>query len=292
MSPGSRLLFALTAASLLLSLGCCRLGLGRTEPLPAAAFEQHVRDREKTFGPGFTVLAVPPFVVIGDGPRAWVKEDADEVVATAARLLKARFFSRDPAVIIDVLMLQSEASYERHAGSFYGPPSTPYGFYSPCDRAIYVNMTLGNGTLVHEMVHAFMEATFPASPTWFNEGLGSLYEHTDMASGELRGRVNWRLNGLKSAIRRKRTVPLTELLATSRFEFYDSKRSGLNYAMARYLLFYLQEKGLLEKFFHRFVAGHDEDPTGIVILKDVLGEKDLDAFQRRWEAEVLTLPDP
>jgi hypothetical protein len=292
MSPGSRLLFALPIGSLLLSLGCCRLGLGRTEPFPASAFEEHVRDREKEFGPGFTVLAVPPFVVIGDGPSTWVKEDADEVVAAAAKLLKAHFFNRDPAVIIDVLMLQSDSSYERHAGSFYGRPSTPYGYYSPCDRAIYVNMTLGNGTLVHEMVHAFMEATFPACPTWFNEGLGSLYEHTDMTSGSLRGRVNWRLNGLKNAILRKKTVPLTELLETSRFEFYDSKRSGLHYAMARYLLFHLQEKGLLETFFHRFVASHAEDPTGIATLKGVLGEKDLAAFQRRWEAEVLTLPDP
>src|SRR5262249_36591367 len=132
----------------------------------------------------------------------------------------------------------------------------------------------------------------PESPTWFYEGLGSLYEHTDMASGALRGRVNWRLNGLKSAILRKKTIPLADLIATSRSEFYDNKRSGLHYAMARYLLFHLQERGLLEAFFHRFLADHEKDPTGVETLKSVLGEKDLAAFQKRWEAEVLTLPDP
>lgn len=283
---------ALAAGSWLLSIGCCRLGLGRTEPFAAAAFEEHVRDREKAFGPGFTVLAVPPFVVVGDGPRAWVKQDAEEVVGVAAKLLKAKLFNRDPAAIIDVLMLQSESSYEHHAGSFLGPPSTPYGFYSACDRAIYVNMTLGNGTLVHEMVHAFMEATFPACPTWLNEGMGSLYEHTDLASGELRGRVNWRLHGLKEAIRRKRTIPLADLLSTSRSEFYDRSKAGLHYAMARYLLYCLQERGLLEAFFHRFMADQVKDPTGVETLKSALAEKDLAAFQPRWEAEVLALPDP
>jgi hypothetical protein len=277
---------------LLLSSGCCRLGLGRVEPMPAAALEEHARARRGSYGAGFTVVVVPPFVVIGDGPPDWVKADAEEVVGVAGRRLKERYFPRDPAAVIDVLMLYTEASYDRHAGSFFGRPSTPYGYYSSCDRALYTNMTLGNGTLVHELVHALMEANFPASPTWFNEGMGSLYEHTDLASGDLRGRVNWRLNGLKSAIRRGKTVPLAALLGTSRGEFYDDRRSGLHYAMARYLLFHLQERGLLHRFYHAFVASHDEDPTGLATLKSVLGEQDLGAFQERWEREVLALPDP
>jgi hypothetical protein len=276
----------------LLSSGCCRLGLGRAEPFPAAAYEEHARDRREAYGAAFTVVAVPPFVVIGDGPPDWVKADASEVVGVAASLLKERFFRRDPAAIVDVLMLHTEASYDRYAGSFFGRPSTPYGYYSPCDRAIYTNMTLGNGTLVHEMVHALMEANFPECPPWFNEGMGSLYEHTDLASGELRGRVNWRLNGLKRAIELGKTIALEELLEKGRGGFYDEKRSGLHYAMARYLLYHLQEKGLLHRFYHAFVAAHENDPTGLETLKKALGEKDLSAFQRRWEREVLTLPDP
>jgi hypothetical protein len=45
-----------------------------------------------------------------------------------------------------------------------------------------------------------MEANFPESPTWFNEGLASLFEHTEDSGGHLRGRVNWRLPGLKAAV--------------------------------------------------------------------------------------------
>ncbi|MEZ4293734.1 MAG: hypothetical protein R3B70_02070 [Polyangiaceae bacterium] len=81
-------------------------------------------------------------------------------------------------------------------------------------------------------------------------------------------------------------------MSTSRGEFYDEKRSGLHYAMARYLMYSLQEKGMLRGFFKRFQAAHDEDPTGIETLKGVLGERDLKAFQKRWEQEVLGLTFP
>ena len=39
-----------------------------------------------------------------------------------------------------------------------------------------MNIATGGGTLVHEIVHPYVEANFPGCPAWFNEGLGSLYE--------------------------------------------------------------------------------------------------------------------
>ena len=85
------------------------------------------------------------------------------------------------------------------------------------------------------------------------------------------------------------TVPLADLVSSSRSEFYDLERVSLHYAMVRYLCFYLQERGLIERFFHRFVASQAEDPTGIKTLREVLGEQDLSAFQARWEKEMLGL---
>ncbi len=254
--------------------------------------EAHVKARQASYGSGFTVVAVPPFVVVGDGAPDLVREDAKEVIELAARKLKERFFERDPAVILDVLVLRTDSSYDKYAGSFLGPPSTPYGYYSPCDQAIYVNASLGNGTLVHEMVHAFMEANFPACPTWFNEGMGSLYEQPDLASAEIRGLPNWRLPGLQRAILRGTTMPLGELLATSRGDFYDKKNAGMTYAMARYLCYYLQEKGLLQTYYRRFLANQIADPMGVETLKEVLGERDLAAFQKRWEKEIAAIVAP
>lgn len=281
----------LSLALFLLCTSCCHVGMGRIEPFSAEEYADHIRARQREFGPSFTVLAAPPFVVIGDGPPAWVKQDANEVVLVAAQRLKARFFPRDPAAIINVLMLQTDTSYDAYASSFVGSPATPYGYYSPCRRTIYTNMSLGNGTLVHEMVHAFMDANFPASPVWFNEGLGSLYEHTDLDSGDLKGRINWRLPGLKNAIEKGKTIPFEELFAQGQVAFYIEKNRGLHYAMARYLLYYLQEKGLLETYYHQFVRDQEKDPTGLRTLQHVLGEKDLRAFQSKWERSILALPD-
>jgi hypothetical protein len=166
-------------------------------------------------------------------------------------------------------------------------PSTPYGFYSPCDHALIMNVSTGYGTLVHEMVHPLMEANFPAAPAWFDEGLASLFEQPSDAGGHLRGGTNWRLAGLQRAIEAGREEPLGALVATSRRGFY-SDDSGLHYAEARYLLYYLQEKGLLVTFYRRFSAGGDGDPTGRAALEGVLGAR-LEAFEPTWKAFVLGL---
>lgn len=60
------------------------------------------------------------------------------------------------------------------------------------------------GTLVHEIVHPFIEANFPDCPSWFNEGLASMYEQCRDNSGHIWGSTNWRLNGLKEAIAEQR----------------------------------------------------------------------------------------
>ena len=46
------------------------------------------------------------------------------------------------------------------------------------------------------------------------------------------------------------------------------------------------------KFYRDFVANHKDDPTGYKTLKAVLGEQDMAAFQKRWEAYVLGLRFP
>jgi hypothetical protein len=142
------------------------------------------------------------------------------------------------------------------------------------------------------MVHAFMEANLPDAPTWLNEGLASLFEHTEWRGDDLRGRVNWRLPALQAAISQGRAPRLDAILETSRGEFYDEEQSGLNYAAARYLLYYLQERGLLIDYFRRYVARSDSDSTGLVALLEILRERDLGRVQAGWQAFVMALPRP
>jgi hypothetical protein len=277
---------ALLGAALALA-GCCAGGPGRSNT-PAVEIEARLGELRRKAPPGFTTLAVPPFVIAGDGPAAGVREDAEQVVRWAATRLKADFFPLDPGRIIEVWLFSSEESYLRNTSILFGRvPETPYGYYSPCDHALIMNVSTGYGTLVHEMVHPLMEANFPDCPPWFNEGLASLYEQPSEAGGHLRGGTNWRLAGLQRAILRKRVKPFAELMGMGRWAFY--RDAGLNYAEARYLLYYLQEKGLLVTYYRRFVAGVAEDPTGYRTLQAVLGETDMGAFERRWREYVLGL---
>ena len=248
--------------------------------------------KEKLKDCGFTVLIQPPFVVIGDEPEELVKRRSEDTVKWAVDKLKQAYFTKDPQDILEIWLFKDDESYRKHAKEFFNDePSTPYGYYSSTDKALVMNIATGGGTLVHEIVHPFMEANFPAAPAWFNEGLGSLYEQSGEVEGRIHGYPNWRLPGLQRGIR-MRTVPtFRTLMSTSRDEFYGD-RTGNNYAQARYLCYYLQQKKLLTKFYKDFLATHKTDPTGYVTLQKVLGRRDMITFQQEWEAFVQKLTYP
>jgi hypothetical protein len=77
-------------------------------------------------------------------------------------------------------------------------------------------------------------------------------------------------------------------MAMNATEFYGDSQ-GVNYAQSRYLLYYLQQKGLLVKFYKQFLANRKTDPTGYETLKSVLGVTDMHQFQRDWQKFVLEL---
>jgi hypothetical protein len=262
----------------------------------AADYAQHMMTLKKKIpSQGFTVIIQPPFVVIGDESPEMVKRRAVGTVKWAVDKLKAAYFAKDPAEILDIWLFQDDDSYLKHCKSiFHTTPDTPYGYFSHTERALVMNIGTGGGTLVHEIVHPFIAANFPECPAWFNEGLGSLYEQSGEENGQIHGYTNWRLvgdRGLQAAIRQKRVPSLKTLCSTTTDEFYR-KDKGTNYAQARYLCYYLQQCGLLGKFYHAFYKNRNEDPSGYNTLKAILGRDDMDAFKKDWEAWVLKLKFP
>lgn len=229
-----------------------------------------------------------PFVVAGnDSPPLLARRAA--TVRWAVALLEADFFDTRPDRILDVFLWNDAASYRRGVKALTGgAPGTPYGFYSSADDGLFMNIATGGGTLVHELVHPYVEADFPGAPPWLNEGLGSLFEQSSERDGHIVGETNWRLEGLQDAIRDQRVPTFRALAKMSEHQFYVKDR-GTNYAQARYLLYYLQEEGTLRDFYARFRAARAADPTGYDTLVAVLGERDMTAFQKRWEAWVLEL---
>jgi len=264
-------------------------------PTPAnkfteADFARHVVQlRKKLPSAAFSIVIQPPFVVVGDEPLPDLQRHAKDTVKWAVDRLKQDFFPADPKHILDIWLFKDAASYEKHTRLvFNDKPTTPYGYYSSQHQALIMNIGTGGGTLVHEIVHPFMEANFPACPAWLNEGLGSLYEQCGDVNGHIRGFTNWRLPGLQQAIRTGQLRSFQTLMGMDAKAFYNDER-GINYGQARYLCYYLQEQGLLIKFYQEFHARQKDDPSGYKSLQKVLAETDMEAFQRKWEKYVLGL---
>jgi hypothetical protein len=253
-------------------------------------FARHVAQLKKRLpSREFSIVIQQPFVVIGDEPRSVVQQRAEDTVKWAVDRLKQDFFTKDPNEILDIWLFKDEASYEKHTQLLFGEkPTTPYGYYSSAHKALIMNIGTGGGTLVHEIVHPFMEANFPACPPWLNEGLGSLYEQCGEVEGHIHGFTNWRLPGLQRALRSGK-VPSFETLTSMNSNDFYSQDKGTNYGQARYLCYYLQEKGLLVKFYQEFFAHQNDDPTGFKSLQKVLAEPDMAAFKTKWEKYVMEL---
>ncbi len=256
----------------------------------ALDYEAHLRAlRPRLPHAGFHVVIEPPFVVVGDEAPAIVEERAERTIRWAVRLLKKAYFTKNPDHVIDVWLFKDKQSYEKHVKLLFGTtPGTPFGYYSPSDKALVMNISTGGGTLVHEIVHPFVAANFPDCPAWLNEGLGSLYEQCNESAGRIVGLTNWRLSGLQDALRRDKVPSFAELCAMSDHAFYNEDR-GTNYAQARYLCYYLQEEGLLRQYYSDFYANRKADPDGYQTLVAILGKPDMAEFATRWSEFVLRL---
>lgn len=257
-------------------------------PDPAA----HVAAQRKKHGDAVADLDTwvdGQFVVWGDAGKVQVQRSAQGVVRWAVTHLEAEFFSKRPEGLYDVFLFKDEASYLRHAKALFGhAPETPYGYASAQHRALVMNIATGGGTLVHELVHPYVAASFADPPTWLNEGLASLFEQADERDGKMIGRTNWRLAGLKEAYAAKRVLPFERLISTTDAQFRDDDEA-VHYAQARYLMLYLQEKDLL----HAFVAQAVKTQDPAEALKATLGAKawkTIDADVRAW-ALALRFPD-
>ncbi|MBT8494297.1 MAG: hypothetical protein KJO07_14680 [Deltaproteobacteria bacterium] len=239
----------------------------------------------------FHLVRRSPFVVIGDDSPARVKRRTERTVSFSIERLKRLFDWKDPDRVLEIWLFKNERSYRKHTRLLLGDdPETPFGYYSPGRRALVMNIGTGGGTLIHELVHPYIEHNFPGCPDWFNEGLGSLFEASEYRGPLIRGLTNWRLPGLKQAIRKGSLPSFRKLSKTTTAQFYGDD-SGTNYAQARYLLYYLQERGLLVRYYKDFVRTRRADPTGYSALVRVLGAdgRDMARFQKSWEKWVLRL---
>jgi hypothetical protein len=268
-----------------LLLSCLTPSLAAAEPTAKQLEARATALRERLDGHGFVVVIEPPFVVIGDMGKAATERIATGFLRSKIKLLEEEYFSKRPTKLLEIWLFKDAKAFKKGAKKFFDDtPDTPFGYYSPEAGALIMNAS-GLGTLSHELVHPYIEANFPDAPAWFNEGLASLYEGPSVRKGRIIGVVNWRLPNLQKEIRARTLPPLAKLVATKRDEFYEARYDA--YAMARYLMYYLQERGKLKTFYEQF-RDNRKDLTGAATLEAVLGE-DLATFEPKWRKFVLGL---
>ncbi len=197
---------------------------GQPSAAPArAAYAEHIEQlrglRARKLG-HLSIRIEEPFVVAGDGTPEALERSA-RTVRWAADRLEESFFGKRPQKILDVFLFTTAESYERGVRALTGDtPSTPYGFYSSANGGLFMNISTGGGTLVHEIVHPYVEADFPGAPPWLNEGLGSLFEQSAERDGRIVGLTNWRLAGLQRTIARGAVPSFRELTGRDSTAFY------------------------------------------------------------------------
>jgi len=232
----------------------------------------------------FIVKGFSYFVVASNLTEKETQDILDNTIAKAVSCFHNDYFEKKPDDITTIFLFKDDNTYRYWAKKLYGDDDlSRFGYYKPGKKVMLMNISTGTGTLVHEMTHALVRYDFPDIPSWFNEGLGSLYERSSLSNNQIIGYVNWRLPALQKAISDNSYTPISSLVKTNDDEFYGD-RSDVNYAQARYLCMYLQENGLLKRFYKAFRDNYRDDNTGKTTLEKITGKSlsELDNNYIEW----------
>lgn len=236
-------------------------------------------------GTAWPMVVESPFVITGDLSADQLTELMQSSLLPTMRALQLDYFDRDPTVPVTVIILSSAEAYRSTLEALGHARQAEYsGLYHREERLIVLNLATGPGTLAHELTHALAHADFPEMPEWFDEGLASLHEESEFTldGSRLRGRENWRRRFLDEAMQRDCWKSVGRLLDEP---FGDPDVAALDYALARDLCLYLQERGLLQAFYRKCRGDIAQDPTGQQSLTRLFPRRtlyDIDQEFRAW----------
>jgi hypothetical protein len=247
-------------------------------------FTARINELKGALSGDFIVKEHSYFVIASNLSEAETEKILNSTIDKAVECFYNDYFSTRPDEATTIFLFKDDKTYRHWAKQLYGDDDlSKYGYYKPSERTMLMNINTGTGTLVHEMTHALARYDFPDIPSWFNEGLGSLYERCSLNNKTILGYVNWRLPALQDAIADKSYLSIERLMKTNWEEFYGDG-SDVNYSQARYLCMYLQENGLLKKYYKHFRDTYNSDNTGITQMEKITGKSvsELDADYVAW----------
>ena len=149
------------AIALLLLAGC--EGGSRGAPAPPAVLAHLVRTEHFVVHNDLAPEARDFHVQLLEAFRAW---------------FATRYFVPAPAAPLAVYLFSARADFVAFGERIGGPSSA--GYFAELDNGtsvLVVDLSSGLGTMLHELVHAFVYQSFrPLPPRWFNEGLAAYHE--------------------------------------------------------------------------------------------------------------------
>ena len=263
-----------------------RLLAGRVEALKKA-MEKRLKKWKERLGADYGLIEdrERKLLVLSNLPEASRKRLASALKDYYDAFHK-EFFENVPDYQILVIIPKTAAEYRGKCGGRTGAA----GFYRHDVRTLFVNIETGGGTMIHEFTHAMhygdMEARGQRHPIWIVEAFGTMFEQCTIRDGRPVGLLNWRLPIIRRAIEKGEHIPWRDFMTKSSRHF--ARATSLSYAETRYIFYWLQEKGLMAKFYKKYVENYDDDPTGVKTFEAIVG-KSLEEAEPEWRGFVKKL---
>ena len=168
---------------------------------PTDSLKELLRESLGEFEPD--MLAWGPFLIAGLDHDASADEHFRKGVNRYYDYLMREYFEDPPQRILVIVVASRPFRLVAATRALYPhvdlPLYAPFlGYYNRADNLIMATGgPAGYGTLLHELVHALVEADFQRAPPWLDEGLASLHERTRWAAGRLQALPNWRMEHLR-----------------------------------------------------------------------------------------------
>jgi hypothetical protein len=145
------------------------------------------------------------FLVVSLGSQRSAEEHYKKGIANFDNYFKKTYSFQKSNYYITILLTENPIDLIEATNRLYPEaqlkPYVPFlGFYNKKDNLIAATGgAFGYGTLLHELIHAFVNSDFPEAPLWFNEGLATLYERTQWQGNTLKSLPNWRFDRLRAS---------------------------------------------------------------------------------------------
>ncbi|MEO8512412.1 MAG: hypothetical protein ABI543_02510 [Ignavibacteria bacterium] len=244
------------------------------ETFPNLDYNKVIKEQSKIISSGMSITVFKYFVIFSDLDDELTYKLIDTDIRNTVEAMTNNYVNKLPDIVTPIYLFSEYDDYKEFVLKNYDIPEndiSPYGFFKISKNVIVIRYVSWKGSILHEITHRFIKADFPNAPSWFDEGFASLNEKSVYKNGNLIGDFSLRIIPLRRAINEDTYTGLQYLMETNDNELYG-KRAPYYYAQARYLLMYLQENGMLDKYYRNFRDTHENDNTGISQIKEITGK--------------------